>query len=35
MSWTKVLLMFPLMAAVGSLISAITGWITLRFYLRV
>jgi cell division transport system permease protein len=35
MSWSKVLLMFPVMAAVGSLISAITGWITLRFYLRV
>jgi cell division transport system permease protein len=35
LSWTKVLLMFPLMAAVGSAISAITGWITLRFYLRV
>jgi cell division transport system permease protein len=35
MSWTKILLMFPLMAAVGSAISAITGWVTLRFYLRV
>jgi cell division transport system permease protein len=35
MSWSKILLMFPLMAAVGSLISAVTGWVTLRFYLRV
>jgi cell division transport system permease protein len=35
LSWTKVILMFPLMAAVGSAVSAITGWITLRFYLRV
>jgi cell division transport system permease protein len=35
LSWTDVLLMFPLMAVVGSLISAVTGWITLRFYLRV
>jgi cell division transport system permease protein len=35
MSWTKILLMFPLMAGVGSLISAVTGWVTLRFYLRV
>ena len=35
MSWTKVLLMFPLMAAIGSHISAVTGWGTLRFYLRV
>jgi cell division transport system permease protein len=35
LSWSDVLLMFPLMAVVGSLISAVTGWITLRFYLRV
>jgi cell division transport system permease protein len=35
MSWSKILLTFPLMAVVGSLISAVTGWITLRFYLRV
>jgi cell division transport system permease protein len=35
LSWSKVLLMFPLMAVVGSAISAITGWVTLRFYLRV
>jgi cell division transport system permease protein len=35
MSWTKILLMFPLMAGIGSLISAVTGWVTLRFYLRV
>jgi cell division transport system permease protein len=35
LSWSKVLLMFPLMAAVGSVISAVTGWVTLRFYLRV
>lgn len=35
MSWLRVGLMFPLMAAVGSVISAVTGWVTLRFYLRV
>jgi cell division transport system permease protein len=35
MSWTKILLMFPLVAGIGSLISAVTGWVTLRFYLRV
>ncbi len=34
-SWGEVLLAFPLMAAVGGLISAITAWVTLRFYLRV
>jgi cell division transport system permease protein len=35
MSWSNVYLMLPLMAGVGSLISAVTGWVTLRFYLRV
>ncbi|MCW3814722.1 permease-like cell division protein FtsX [Micromonospora sp. DR5-3] len=34
-SWTDILLMFPLMAGVGGLVSAITAWVTLRFYLRV
>lgn len=34
-SWGEVLLAFPLMAAVGGIISAITAWVTLRFYLRV
>jgi cell division transport system permease protein len=33
--WGKVLIMLPLMAAVGSLVSAATAWVTLRFYLRV
>ncbi|GAB3139233.1 permease-like cell division protein FtsX [Micromonospora sonneratiae] len=33
--WSSVLLMFPLMAGVGGLFSAITAWVTLRFYLRV
>ena len=33
--WSTVLLMFPFMAGVGGLVSAITAWITLRFYLRV
>jgi cell division transport system permease protein len=33
--WRNVLLMLPVMAGVGSLFSAITAWITLRFYLRV
>ncbi|MDM4722629.1 permease-like cell division protein FtsX [Micromonospora sp. WMMA1363] len=34
-SWGEIFLAFPLMAAVGGLISAITAWVTLRFYLRV
>ncbi|HEX5596480.1 MAG TPA: permease-like cell division protein FtsX [Micromonosporaceae bacterium] len=33
--WDRVLLMLPLMAGAGSLFSAITAWVTLRFYLRV
>ncbi|WP_406037650.1 permease-like cell division protein FtsX [Micromonospora sp. NBC_00898] len=34
-SWSDILLMFPLMAGVGGLVSAVTAWVTLRFYLRV
>ncbi|MEU4470213.1 permease-like cell division protein FtsX [Micromonospora sp. NPDC023888] len=34
-SWGDILVVFPLMAGVGGLISAGTAWITLRFYLRV
>ncbi|MEO3746355.1 permease-like cell division protein FtsX [Plantactinospora sp. B5E13] len=33
--WGTVLLMLPFMAAVGGLVSAVTAWVTLRFYLRV
>jgi len=35
LSWNDVLLMFPLMAGAGALVSAVTAWVTLRFYLRV
>jgi cell division transport system permease protein len=31
--WRNVLLTLPALAAVGALVSAVTGWITLRFYL--
>ncbi|MGW5669479.1 permease-like cell division protein FtsX [Micromonospora sp. NPDC003776] len=34
-SWSEILLTFPLMAAVGGVVSAVTAWVTLRFYLRV
>ncbi|WP_320068935.1 permease-like cell division protein FtsX [Micromonospora sp. RTGN7] len=34
-TWGDILVMFPIMAGVGGLISAVTAWVTLRFYLRV
>ncbi|SCL35246.1 cell division protein FtsX [Micromonospora pallida] len=34
-SWGDILIMFPIMAGVGGLVSAVTAWVTLRFYLRV
>ncbi|MBQ1052450.1 permease-like cell division protein FtsX [Micromonospora sp. C51] len=34
-SWGEVFLTFPVMAGIGGLISAVTAWVTLRFYLRV
>ncbi|HEX6682051.1 MAG TPA: permease-like cell division protein FtsX [Candidatus Limnocylindrales bacterium] len=33
--WPDVLMMFPVLAGVGGLISAVTAWVTLRFYIRV
>jgi cell division transport system permease protein len=33
--WGRIFLMLPILAGIGSLISAVTGWITLRFYVRV
>jgi len=33
--WERILLMLPILAGVGALVSAVTGWITLRFYVRV
>lgn len=34
-SWANILFTLPLMAAVGAGVSAVTAWVTLRFYLRV
>ncbi|RGC69706.1 Cell division protein FtsX [Micromonospora sp. MW-13] len=34
-TWGDILVMFPIMAGVGGLVSAVTAWVTLRFYLRV
>jgi cell division transport system permease protein len=31
--WRNVLLTLPVLAGVGALVSAVTGWVTLRFYL--
>ncbi|MBT8228569.1 MAG: ABC transporter permease [Dactylosporangium sp.] len=33
--WTDVVLLLPLLAGVAAGVSAVTGWITLRFYVRV
>src|SRR5205823_13164546 len=33
--WHNVLIMLPLLAAVGAAVSAVTAWVTLRFYVRV
>ncbi|WP_433390329.1 permease-like cell division protein FtsX [Micromonospora sp. KLBMP9576] len=34
-SWGDIMVVFPLMAGIGGLVSAATAWVTLRFYLRV
>jgi cell division transport system permease protein len=33
--WKNIWLMLPLLAGIGSVVSAVTGWVTLRFYVRV
>ncbi|HWH00819.1 MAG TPA: permease-like cell division protein FtsX [Pilimelia sp.] len=35
LSWGDIWLTLPLMAGVGALVSSLTAWVTLRFYLRV
>ena len=32
---SNVWLMLPLLAGVGAVVSAVTAWVTLRFYLKV
>ena len=34
-NWTHIHLMLPLLAAAGALVSSVTGWIALRFYIKV
>jgi cell division transport system permease protein len=33
--WSNIWLMLPLLAGIGAAVNAITGWVTLRFYVRV
>jgi cell division transport system permease protein len=34
LSWSRVLLMLPLLAGIGGVISSVTGWFTLRAYIK-
>jgi cell division transport system permease protein len=34
-AWRSILLMLPILAGIGALVSAGTAWVTLRFYVRV
>lgn len=34
LNWPTVWLMLPVLAGIGAVVSAITGWITLRFYIK-
>jgi cell division transport system permease protein len=33
--WTNVNIMLPVLAAAGALVSSVTGWVALRFYIHV
>jgi len=32
--WSRIYLMIPIIVAIGALISGVTGWVTLRFYIK-
>ncbi|MEU8075806.1 permease-like cell division protein FtsX [Catellatospora citrea] len=34
-SWGNINVMLPILAGIGSVVSAVTAWVTLRFYIRV
>ena len=34
LKWSSVWLMLPVLAGIGAVVSAVTGWITLRFYIK-
>jgi cell division transport system permease protein len=33
-AWSRVYLMVPILIAIGAMISGVTGWVTLRFYIK-
>jgi cell division transport system permease protein len=33
-AWSRVYLMIPILIGIGALISGVTGWVTLRFYIK-
>ncbi len=33
-AWSRVYLMIPILIAIGAVISGVTGWVTLRFYIK-
>jgi cell division transport system permease protein len=32
--WSRIYLMAPILIGIGAVFSAITGWFTLRFYIK-
>jgi cell division transport system permease protein len=32
--WSRILLMAPILIGIGALVSGVTGWVTLRFYIK-
>jgi cell division transport system permease protein len=34
LSWSRIYLMVPVLIGVGALVSGVTGWVTLRFYIK-
>jgi hypothetical protein len=32
--WSRILLMAPILIGVGAVVSGVTGWFTLRFYIK-
>ncbi|HEY0663698.1 MAG TPA: permease-like cell division protein FtsX, partial [Thiobacillaceae bacterium] len=35
LKWSNVIMTLPFLVGIGALVNAVTGWVTLRFYLRV
>ena len=32
--WSRIYLMIPILIGIGAVISGVTGWVTLRFYIK-